>query len=183
MTGRLFTVVGPSGAGKDTLLAGACAAPGGPHWVRRVITRPSGDGGEPFEGVAQSEFALREAQGAFALTWRAHGLCYGIPHSELAPLREGRDVVCTGSRAALARAGAVCPALTVIVITAPPDLLARRLVGRGRESVAQIAQRLARDVTAQPADLPVIEIVNDGTPEQGIACLRAAFQPSGARCR
>ena len=188
MTGRLFTVVGPSGAGKDTLLAGACAAEDGPHWVRRVITRPASAGGEPFEGVTQSDFALREARGAFALTWRAHGLCYGIPHEELAPLRAGRDVVFNGSRAALARAGAAFPDLTVIVITAPPDLLAKRLVGRGRESVAQITARLARDVAALPGGLPVIEIVNDGTPEQGIARLRAALQPSGAqpsgaRCR
>ena len=47
MTGRLFVVVGASGAGKDTLIAGALAADPRLHWARRVITRPAVAGGEP----------------------------------------------------------------------------------------------------------------------------------------
>lgn len=39
-TGRLFAVVGPSGAGKDTLIAAALAARPDLAIVRRVITRP-----------------------------------------------------------------------------------------------------------------------------------------------
>ncbi|WP_127103851.1 phosphonate metabolism protein/1,5-bisphosphokinase (PRPP-forming) PhnN [Pararhodobacter zhoushanensis] len=180
MRGRLFAVVGPSGAGKDTLLAGVCGGTG-PHWVRRVITRPSAAGGEPFEGVDAVEFDRREAEGAFALTWRAHGLAYGIPAAELAPLEAGRDVVFNGSRAALEQAAAAFPALQVIVVTAPVAVLATRLAGRGRESAAQIAERLARDVAPLPPHLPVIEIVNDTTPAAGIARLKAALQPSLAR--
>ena len=56
MAGRLFLVVGPSGAGKDTLLAGAVAADPRLHWARRVITRPETAGGEPFEGVTEAVF-------------------------------------------------------------------------------------------------------------------------------
>ena len=180
MTGRLFAVVGPSGAGKDTLLAGVCGADG-PHWVRRVITRPESAGGEPFEGVTQSDFATREARGDFALIWRAHGLAYGIPRSELVALKSGRDVVFNGSRAALGRAAAAFPGLQVILVTAPAEVLAERLAARGRESVGQIAARLAREVEPLPRGLPVIEVVNDATPEQGIARLKAALQPSVAR--
>ena len=77
---RLFFVVGPSGAGKDTLLSGAIAADPALHWVRRVITRPESAGGEPFEGVSAPEFAARLARGDFALHWDAHGLRYGVPH-------------------------------------------------------------------------------------------------------
>ena len=58
---RLFFVVGPSGAGKDTLLSGAIAADPALHWARRVITRPESAGGEPFEGVTEAEFAMRLA--------------------------------------------------------------------------------------------------------------------------
>jgi len=181
MTGRLFVVVGASGVGKDTLLKGACSAQGGPHWVRRVITRPETKGGEPFEGVSQDEFARREANGAFALAWRAHGLSYGIPRNELAPLGQGRDVVFNGSRAELPAAAAVFTALTVIHITAPADVLAARLAVRGRESADQIAARLARSVDAVPPELPVIEICNDATPEEGIAKLCDALQVSLAR--
>jgi phosphonate metabolism protein PhnN/1,5-bisphosphokinase (PRPP-forming) len=177
MTGRLFAVVGPSGAGKDTLLAGVCDA-GGPYWVRRAITRPESAGGEPFEGITDAEFARREARGDFALTWSAHGLTYGIPSRELAPLDAGRDVLFNGSRAALSQAARVFPDLAVIHISAPAQILAERLKGRGRETLEQIEARLARDVGAIPAGLPVIEIVNDTTVEDGVARLRASLQPS-----
>ena len=186
MSGRLFAVVGPSGAGKDTLLAGIChgrGAAGGPHWVRRAITRPESAGGEPFEGVTEAEFLRREAAGVFALVWRAHGLAYGIPHRELAPLAEGRDVVFNGSRAALAQAAAVFPGLAVIHVTAPAAVLAARLAGRGRESAAQIDARLSRAVDDIPPGLPVIEIVNDGSVQTGIDRLRAALQPNGTDAR
>jgi phosphonate metabolism protein PhnN/1,5-bisphosphokinase (PRPP-forming) len=180
MTGRLFAVVGPSGAGKDTLLAGVCGD-AGLHWVRRVITRPESPGGEPFEGVSCGEFATREALDAFALTWNAHGLRYGIPRTELAPLQDGRDVVFNGSRAALEQAAGVFPGLQVIHVTAPAEVLAKRLKGRGRETARQIASRLARSVDDVPIGLPVIEIVNDSSPEEGIAKLKDALQRTLAR--
>ena len=93
---RLFAVVGPSGAGKDTLMAAAAHRPG-VALVRRVITRPAEAGGEDFEGVTPEAFAARKARGAFALDWEAHGLRYGIPHDQL----RGGDVIFNGSRAAL----------------------------------------------------------------------------------
>lgn len=180
MTGRLFAVVGASGVGKDTLLAGACSGDG-PCRVRRVITRPAALGGELFEGVSREEFARREAEGAFALVWHAHGLAYAIPHAELAPLTEGRDVVFNGSRAALTAAAAAFPGLTVIHITAPAAVLAKRLAERGRESMEQIAARLTRSVEDIPPGLPVIEICNDASPQEGIARLRDAFHARRAR--
>ena len=67
MTGRVFAVVGPSGVGKDTLLAGAIAASPSLHWARRTITRPEAAGGEPFEGVSAEEFAVLSGAGVFAL--------------------------------------------------------------------------------------------------------------------
>ena len=67
MAGRLFAIVGPSGGGKDTLMAAAQTARPGLHLARRVITRPETAGGEPFEGVGAEEFARRAASGAFAL--------------------------------------------------------------------------------------------------------------------
>ncbi|WP_420395017.1 phosphonate metabolism protein/1,5-bisphosphokinase (PRPP-forming) PhnN [Nioella sp.] len=179
MTGRLFAVVGPSGAGKDTLLAGVCAADG-PYWVRRAITRPESAGGEPFEGITDAEFERREARGDFALTWRAHGLAYGIPLRELASLDTGRDVLFNGSRAALSQAASVFPDLAVIHISAPAQILAERLKGRGRETLGQIEARMAREVAAIPAGLPVIEIVNDATIDDGVARLRAALRPDGS---
>ena len=174
--GRLFVVVGPSGVGKDTLLAGAVAAYPRLHWARRVITRPEAAGGEPFEGVDKATFAARLARGDFALHWAAHGLCYGVPKAELAALAQGRDVVVNGSRAALAEAREVFPDLIVLHITAPLDILADRLAARGREARADIAARLARAGQTLPNGGPVIEVVNDDSPAIGIERLLQALR-------
>lgn len=170
---RLFFVVGPSGAGKDTLLSGAIAADPALHWARRVITRPETAGGEPFEGVTEAGFATRLARGDFALHWDAHGLRYGVPHSELP---QGRDVLLNGSRAAIAQAVAAFPAVRVIHITAPITVLADRLSGRGRETRDQIAARLTRAGAPLPAGVAAIEILNDAARETGIARLLQALR-------
>jgi phosphonate metabolism protein PhnN/1,5-bisphosphokinase (PRPP-forming) len=170
----IFAVVGPSGAGKDTLIAGALRARPDLRLVRRVITRPSSAGGEDFEGVSEREFANRKAQGDFALDWQAHGLSYGIPRAQI----EGEgDVLFNGSRAALALAAKVFPGLRVILVTAPDHVLAARLAARGRESVAEISDRLDRAAFTLPDGIHAETVVNDGTPEAGIARLLAALQP------
>ena len=56
MKGQLIAVVGPSGAGKDTLIEAARRARPDLLIVRRVITRPTESGGEDFEGVTEAEF-------------------------------------------------------------------------------------------------------------------------------
>lgn len=172
----IFAVVGPSGAGKDTLLAGAVAASPGLHWARRVVTRPVQEGGEPFEGVDAETFARRLAAGAFALHWKAHGLCYGIPHVEL----RGERVVFNGSRQAIGAAMDCLPGLRVVRITAPSKVLAERLAARGRESREEIEARLARASYDLPEGVDVVDVVNDATPEIGVARLLAALQPAKA---
>lgn len=170
---RLFLVVGPSGAGKDTLLAGAIAADPRLHWARRVITRPESAGGEPFEGATEAEFAERLARGEFALHWDAHGLRYGVPFAELPA---DRDVIVNGSRVAIPQALSAFPTLKVIHITAPVAILADRLAARGRESRDEITARLSRADLSLPTGLPVIEIVNDASPETGAARLLQALR-------
>ncbi|MFN7222426.1 MAG: phosphonate metabolism protein/1,5-bisphosphokinase (PRPP-forming) PhnN [Paracoccaceae bacterium] len=170
---RLFLVVGPSGAGKDTLLSGAIAANPRLHWARRVITRPETAGDEPFEGVSESEFATRLARGDFALHWDAHGLRYGVPFSQLP---QGRDVLLNGSRGAIDQALAAFPELCVIHITAPLSVLADRLSARGRETRSDIETRLIRADLSLPKGLPVIEIINDASPETGVERLLQALK-------
>lgn len=175
MSGRLWAVVGPSGAGKDTLIAAARAALPALHVVRRVISRPSDAGGEDFEGVTAPEFLRRLAAGEFALHWQAHGLHYGIPAAALAPLAAGQDVLFNGSRKALATAA--LPGLTVIEVTAPAAVLARRLAARGRETTEDIAARLARAAHPLPPGLAVVTVDNGGTLAEGVARFLAVLQP------
>ncbi len=172
----IFAVVGPSGAGKDTLIAGAVASHPRLHLARRVITRPADAGGEDFEGVNEAEFALRKARGDFALHWQAHGLCYGIPRAEVE--RDG-DIVFNGSRAALVAAADVFPHLRVIIVTAPDAVLAARLAARGREDEADIRTRLARAGFALPGTIQAATVVNDGTVDQGVKRLLEALQNTG----
>ena len=176
--GTLFLVVGPSGAGKDTLIEGARAAlePGGAHvFPRRAITRPEGSGGEDHEAVSPEGFAEREAEGGFFVTWRAHGLAYGLPGCIPATLESGRHIVVNVSRAILAHiAGRVSPTVA-IEIAAPSELRARRLADRAREDDADTARRLAREGAPFPDGIPVRRVVNDGTPEEGIARFVAAL--------
>ncbi|MBU6498601.1 MAG: phosphonate metabolism protein/1,5-bisphosphokinase (PRPP-forming) PhnN [Rhodospirillales bacterium] len=170
----LILVVGPSGAGKDTLLDGARRALAQDprfRFVRRDITRPVEAGGEDHNAITPAGFAARRAAGAYALSWQAHGLGYGIPADIATDLAAGRVVIANGSRTILAEAAGRFP-LRVLHITATPAILARRLAARGRESAADITERLARQV-ALPAGLDVATILNDGSVEQGVAQLLA----------
>lgn len=168
----LVLVVGPSGAGKDTLLDAARAKLAGDprfRFVRRVITRPAEAGGEAHEAVTEAAFAAR----TFALAWGAHGLRYGIPADIADDLAVGRVVVANVSRGVIAEAARRFP-VRVIEVTAPPEVLAARLAGRGRETEADIAARLARNV-AIPDGIPVATVINDSTVEAGIAGFLAAL--------
>lgn len=171
----LVVVVGPSGAGKDTLMERARAALSGApgfRFVRREITRPQGAGGEDHIAVTAEEFAARRAAGAYALAWQAHGLGYGIP-ADVAGDIARRVVVANVSRAAIAEAVAKFPTM-VLEITAPAAVLAARLAARGRETEADIAARLARAV-ALPEGVAVVRVMNDRTPEEGAAAVVAAL--------
>ncbi len=172
----LFLVVGPSGAGKDTLLALARTALAGDprvRFVRRVITRPADVGDEGHEAVDRMAFERRRDGGGFALWWAAHGLLYGIPVDIEDDLRRGRIVVASVSRAVLKWAVSAYSG-RVLEVSAPPGKLAERLLARGREGAEDIARRLAREVPLDP-ELDVIRIVNDGTPEEGAARMMAAL--------
>lgn len=179
MTGRLFAIVGPSGAGKDTLISGLIAARPEIHRARRAITRPAAPS-EDFESLSAAEFAALRGSGGFALSWLAHGLGYGIRRAELAPLTEGRDVIFNGSRAALPECLAAFPQLQVIEIAVSPGILQARLQRRGREDAAEIAARLARAGLPLPQGLGAYRILNDGSAAAGIAALIAALQPESA---
>lgn len=160
---RLLAVVGPSGAGKDSvlnawralLLSSASGEAMAPHHARRVITRAADPGGEAHEPVDEATFiALRNA-GELVLHWQAHGLFYGVRSRDLQPLQQGRWVVVNASRAHLPALRAAAPAARVVEITAPAPLLAQRLAHRAREDAAAAQARLARLVPPSNADFVV----------------------------
>ena len=148
--GTLYLVVGPSGAGKDTLIDAARSARPDLEFPVRVVTRAAGAGGEVIEAVSADEFDRRAEAGAFALSWRAHGLAYGVPAAITDALAGGHGTVVNVSRAVVDAARARFQPCRVLVVTAAPEVLAARLAARGREDAGQIAGRLARAGYAAP---------------------------------
>ena len=170
-TGSFFFVVGPSGAGKDSLMDGARPQldPARFIFAKRAITRPADSGGEAHQACTQAEFASLEQQGKFLITWQAHDLSYGLPSTLLEALADGQHVIANGSRAMVAQLRARVPNLVVVEIGAPPEILAQRLSQRGRESVADVAKRLARKTEPYPDGTRVLRVTNDQTPAIGIS--------------
>jgi ribose 1,5-bisphosphokinase len=101
MAAPLVYVMGPSGAGKDSVLARArfLLPPQAPIvFAHRYITRPAEAGGENHVALSAAEFTLRRDHGLFAYHWRAHGNEYGIGSEIQAWRRVGLTVVISGSR-------------------------------------------------------------------------------------
>src|SRR5690348_10716953 len=164
--GRLILVVGPSGAGKDTLLGlakSACSEDRNVTFPRRVVTREASVA-EDNEALSPDAFREALARGDFALHWEAHGHLYGLRHAIDDDIRAGRTVVINVSRTVIDAARQAYADVTVVLITAPPDVLAERIAMRARRSDGQSAQRLNRIVGgAVAAD---VTILNVGRPEE-----------------
>ena len=164
MSGIFIAVVGPSGAGKDSLIGFAkqeLRRDSRFVFARRMITRPP-DITEDHKAVDELEFKRLAAAGAFALSWEAHGLHYGIPSDVHADLARGKTVIANLSRGVLSSLRNRFSRVLVVEVTAPPETLAARLAHRARESADGQAQRLRRsDVVLLPVAADVT-IVNDG---------------------
>jgi phosphonate metabolism protein PhnN/1,5-bisphosphokinase (PRPP-forming) len=174
----LVLVVGPSGAGKDSLIDGARRALADDpaiHFARRVITRSAANG-EDHDVLDETAFATAERNGAFLLTWRAHGLCYGIPAAAQNHRSDGVTVVANASRAIVDDARRRLAPVHVIAVTAPAEMLAERLYRRGRESGAEWAERLATVSIALPDGPDVTRILNDRSLAEGQALFIAALR-------
>lgn len=182
--GSLILCVGPSGAGKDTLLDGAAAAladTGRFHFARRAITRPADAGGENHIALTEADFLKRESEGEFLLSWRAHGLCYGIPEEPAANLRaEGVAVVANVSRTVIDAARNRLQPASVVVVSASKETLAARLATRGRETDADIATRLARSTAYEVTGRDVAVIMNDGDVANGVKAMTAALEAASS---
>jgi phosphonate metabolism protein PhnN/1,5-bisphosphokinase (PRPP-forming) len=179
--GTLHLVVGPSGAGKDTLIDAARAARPDIHFPRRVITRPAEAGGEPHVASTAEDFDAAAAAGMFALHWAAHGLRYGIPATIAARLGDGEHVLVNVSRGVVETARGAFDPIRVLVVTAPPAVLATRLAARGRETAEDIARRLARAPYAVPSGEDVYLIENGGPRSAGVARFLSSLAPMTTR--
>jgi ribose 1,5-bisphosphokinase len=164
--GRLVLVVGPSGAGKDTLLGlakGACADDGNIVFPRRVITREA-SASEDNEEVSIGTFQEALTRGDYAMHWEAHGHCYALPRAIDDEIRAGRTIIANVSRTVIGAMRRAYAHVLVVSITAPPDVLAERIAMRARSSDGRVENRLRRTVE-DAAAAPDVTIVNTGSAE------------------
>jgi ribose 1,5-bisphosphokinase len=164
--GRLVLVVGPSGAGKDTLLGlarAACADDGTIVFPRRVITR-EGSASEENEEVSTGIFQEALTRGDYAMHWEAHGHRYALSRAIDDEIRNGRTIVANVSRTVIGAIRRAYADVTVVLITAPPNVLAERIAMRARSSDGLVENRLRRTVEDASA-APDVTIVNTGSAE------------------
>jgi len=174
----MVLVVGPSGAGKDTLMSALkerLKDRAGVQFARRAITREADALAEDHDTLSREEFDLLVSVGETALSWEAHGLGYVLPKSCDAFIRSGGTVIANGSRKVLKQAADKYRTAIVLLITAPTDILADRLAARGRETKEEIRKRLER-ADLEPENVPnLIRIENTSTVEAGVDAMMEAL--------
>ena len=159
--GRLVLVVGPSGAGKDTLLGvakAACADDRTVVFPRRVITREA-SASEDNDEVSIGTFQEALARGDYAMHWEAHGHCYALSRAMEDEIRSGRTIIANVSRTVIGAARRAyadvldawrtsCPRLTVWEDAIDRGLVMRKPVAgeqRTRVEVTEAGERFLRE--------------------------------------
>ncbi len=162
--GKLFYIIGASGAGKDTLMTYARTNLNGSKnvvFAHRYITRDPFAGNENHVHLTIEEFKARREANFFALHWESHDNCYGIGIEINNWLQAGCNVVVNGSREYLPVASNLYPEIITVLIAASEEVLINRLNNRGREDTQQIAERIKRSQQIQTDLSGCIKILNN----------------------
>lgn len=177
--GTVVLVVGPSGAGKDSILRQAqsiFATDPDVVFPRRVVTRKADVSAEDHDTVSDMDFSQNLAKGDYAVWWSAHGNGYGIQVSIDDDIKLGRTVIFNCSRAIIEELQLRYPKVVVVEIKVSPELLVDRIVARGRETHDEAVFRVSRTVPALPRGIVVIPIQNDGALEDAALTFCAAIR-------
>jgi len=185
--GKLFYLMGASGAGKDSLINYARQHLNDPtrfKFIRRRITRPSNPADSNNDDyISPAEFERQQAAGSFALIWERHGICYGISTEIDTWLKTGIHVIINGSRHHYPTARETYPDLCAIWITADSAILEQRLLKRGRETPDKIKERMLSATSftlPQPDSDHKSSIIENNGPlnEAGEQFVRLLLQPN-----
>ncbi|MBI2913082.1 MAG: guanylate kinase [Chloroflexi bacterium] len=169
-TPLLVVLTGPSGAGKDSLLAHLKTLGRPYHFAITTTTRPQRRGEEAEAGyqflrrVSPSEFEAMLQRGELLENAVVYGHHYGVPRP---PIREalaaGKDVLLRTDVQGARYIKSVIPG-AVTIFVAPPALeeMERRLRGRGGDAPEQVELRLrtAREEMASAGEFDY-RVVND----------------------
>ena len=148
MPGTLFIVSAPSGAGKTTLVSALIAAD---PMIRKSVSyttrkpRLGEENARDYHFVPAEEFERMRAKGEFLETAEVHGNLYGTSRRTVATeTAADYDVLLEIDWQGAAQIRKLQPQAVAIFILPPSiEALEKRLRGRGQDSAAVIAKRIA----------------------------------------
>jgi phosphonate metabolism protein PhnN/1,5-bisphosphokinase (PRPP-forming) len=141
MDTKIVLIIGPSGAGKDTLIKEAKKEfKEKINFVKRYITRES-DVNESNYYIDEYAFEILRHNSYFASSWNAHGNFYGIPKRFI---KNGINLISI-SRGRIKDFENLYDNVYTINITLPKEILKQRLLKRGRENKEDIEKRVQRE--------------------------------------
>ena len=147
MTGLLFVVTAPSGAGKSSLIRGLLAADPGVVLSVSYTTRaprPGEQDGREYHFVDPPAFAAMLERGEFLESAEVHGHRYGTSQRVIDQVRaSGRDLILEIDWQGAEQVRRLHPE-TIGIFVLPPSMaeLERRLRARGQDADAVIRRRL-----------------------------------------
>ena len=173
MTGKLFVISAPSGAGKTTVVSEALkrlqASDIDIHRHTTYTTRTPRDGeanGSHYHFCTKDEFRTKMGESFFLETTEYDGQLYGSPDTVRDQLALKKSVVIVCDRPGAHSIKRVIPDCVTVWISAPDfKALSKRIKARGTETPAQIERRLemAQQELDEEAKQPFFKyhLVND----------------------
>ena len=148
MSGNLFVVAAPSGAGKTTLVRLLLEQESRVHLSISYTTRgprPGEENGREYHFVDNVEFQAMIARHEFLEWAEVHGNFYGTSQKWIADqLAAGHDVLLEIDWQGAQQVRELFPqAIGIFILPPSMEELTRRLTGRGTDSAEVIARRLA----------------------------------------
>lgn len=148
MTGQLFIVSAPSGAGKSSLVKALLEQDSSIRLSVSYTTRPPRPGevnGVNYHFVSREEFLARLEKSEFLESAEVYGNFYGTSQAWIeAEMAAGRNVLLEIDWQGAAQVRRLMPgALSIFILPPSIEELRRRLEGRGTDSAEVIAKRMA----------------------------------------
>lgn len=147
MTGRIFVVSAPSGAGKTTICKALMKQCPGLYYSVSHTTRPPRRGeidGRDYYFVSEEAFKKNISDGRMVEWAAVHGNFYGTSVESIDQcIREGKDILLDidvqGARQLIDRYPQV---ITIFILPPSITVLEQRLIGRGTDDIDIITKRL-----------------------------------------